>query len=290
MNLQQFLDNAETYMIDVILKRRRSKLHTCLRAFLYLCSRLYYRVIKLRNALYAHRILKDHTPGCLVISIGNITVGGTGKTPVVEIFARILSERNRKVAILSRGYKSKGPSLFQRLMKVIFLSPDRSKPRVVSNGENVLLSSLQAGDEPYMLARNLPGVIVLVDKDRVKAAQYAIQKFGCDTIIMDDGFQYLSLKPRHNILLIDATNAFSNHHLLPLGFLREPIENIRRADYIFLTKSNGHPGLRHLKRFIKKHNPAAEIIECHHKPQYLKEIRTGSQYPLSYLDGKRVAS
>ena len=90
-----------------------------------------------------------------------------------------------------------------------------------------------------MLARNLPGVVVLVDKNRVKAGAYAIKKFGCDTLVLDDGFQYLPLKGQLNLLLVDKTNPFGNGHLLPRGILREPVKHLRRASYIFLTKSNG---------------------------------------------------
>ena len=163
-------------------------------------------------------------------------------------------------------------------------------PKIVSDGQHLLLNSEMAGDEPYMLASNLKDVVVLVDKDRVKSGRYAIRNFNADTLILDDGFQYLDLKPKLNILLIDSTTPFHNHQVLPRGLLREPIENIRRADFIFLTKSDGSDRLRHLKRFIKRHNYQAEIIECCHRPQYLADVYSRSQYPLSHLDGKKVAS
>ncbi len=114
-------------------------------------------------------------------------------------------------------------------------------PRIVSDGKNLLLNSKTAGDEPYMLASNLPDVAVLVDKDRVKSGLYAVEEYHTDTLILDDGFQYLNLKAHINILLVDSTFPFDNHHVLPRGLMREPISNISRADYIFLTKSNGSP-------------------------------------------------
>ncbi|MBO4798123.1 MAG: tetraacyldisaccharide 4'-kinase, partial [Candidatus Methanomethylophilaceae archaeon] len=115
-------------------------------------------------------------------------------------------------------------------------------------------------------ARNLvgtsehPGAVVVVDKDRFKGGNYATATFGVDTIILDDGFQYLRLRPWTNILLVDSTNPFHNHEQLPVGMLREPIQSLERADFIFLTKSDGRASLHHLRKFLRRHNPQAEII------------------------------
>ncbi len=144
-----------------------------------------------------------------------------------------------------------------------------------------------------MLARNLPGVVVLVDKNRVKAGAYAIKKFGCDTLVLDDGFQYLPLKGRLNLLLVDKTNPFGNGHLLPRGILREPVKHLRRANYIFLTKSNGRRDTE-LEALIARHKPDADIIECAHRPQYLQrlDVEAGgggrAASPSSWLKGRRV--
>ena len=162
-------------------------------------------------------------------------------------------------------------------------------PKVVSDGERVLLNSEEAGDEPYMLAKNLPGVIVLVDKNRVKAGNYAIKKFGADTLILDDGFQYLPLRGQLNLLLVDKANPFGNGHLLPRGILREPIKHVRRASYVFLTKSDGTPD-RELEALLRRHNPGVEIIECAHQPQFLKAVYSEDKIPLESIKGKRVAS
>lgn len=139
-----------------------------------------------------------------------------------------------------------------------------------------------------MLARNLPGVVVLVDKNRVKAGSYAIKHFGCDTLLLDDGFQYLHIKGRLNLLLIDKTNPFGNGNLLPRGILREPIKHISRGSYIFITKSDGQPS-DDLEAIIQKHNPGAEIIECTHKPQYIQNLCLNEQHPLESLKDKRIA-
>jgi len=210
---------------------------------------------------------------------------------VVEVFARTLSQKGRKVAVLSRGYRSKDRSILEKLHEFFFSKKHEIPPRVVSDGKSLLLNSAMSGDEPYMLASNLKNVIVLVDKDRVKSGLYAIAKYEADTLILDDGFQYLDLKPRLNIVLVDSTQPFDNHHVLPRGLLREPIKNIRRADYIFLTKSNGGKHLRHLKHFLRKHNRRAEIIECCHQPQYLEHVYTkGERQDLDLLKGKKIAA
>ncbi|RMG82837.1 MAG: tetraacyldisaccharide 4'-kinase, partial [Bacteroidetes bacterium] len=190
--LSNFTENFQQYILDVINEKRHGRTDIFLRAILFVASRVYRNLTQLRHWLYDKRIIRDHSIGCLVVSIGNLTCGGTGKTPVVEVFARTLSQKGRKVAVLSRGYKSKDKrSLFTKL-KQKFLSKEREiPPRVVSDGKNLLLDADTAGDEPYMLASNLPNVIVIVDKDRVKAGLYSIEKFQTDTLILDDGFQYL---------------------------------------------------------------------------------------------------
>jgi len=263
----------ELYTIDVILGRRADAGAVIYGAFLEALSYLFSGIAQLRLWLYRKRILHDQPLGCLVVVVGNLTVGGTGKTPVVEKFARALQSRGRRVAILSRGYKSKAPPLWRRWWWSISHTA-APPPRIVSDGERVLLDSEQAGDEPYMLARNLPGVIVLVDKNRVKAGAYAIKRFGCDTLVLDDGFQYLPLKGQLNLLLVDKTNPFGNSHLLPRGILREPIKHLRRASYVFLTKSNGERDPE-LEAIIERYNPGVDIIECTHQPQYL--LRLGAK-------------
>ncbi|MDR1282475.1 MAG: tetraacyldisaccharide 4'-kinase [Opitutaceae bacterium] len=278
----------EQFTIDVIFGRRSGIGAAFYAAFLQTLSYLFSGIVQMRYRLYRVRILHDQPLGCLVVVVGNLTVGGTGKTPVVEKFARALRDRGRRVAILSRGYKSKAPPLWKKAWHWITHTSE-PPPRIVSDGQQMLLDSLQAGDEPYMLARNLPGVVVLVDKNRVKAGAWAIKKFGCDTLILDDGFQYLPLKGRLNLLLVDKTNPFGNGHLLPRGILREPVKHLKRASYIFLTKSNGQRDPE-LEDLINTHNPDAEIIECAHRPQYLQRLGSDERHPLSWLRDRRVGA
>lgn len=178
--------------------------------------------VELRNALYDRGVLKSHSLGARTISIGNITTGGTGKTPLVAYVAEILAEAGEKVCILTRGYGR------------------QSSGRVlVSDGENVLVDARTGGDEPVELAGKLLGkAIVIADADRVSAAAWAKEKFSSTVFVLDDGFQHRRAKRDLDIVCIDATDPFGNEKMLPAGRLREPIENLRRADAIVLTRTN----------------------------------------------------
>src|SRR5258706_993611 len=182
----------ETFFLEgVISEERRDWKAKLARAVMFGGSKVFTVIVKLRLWLYNVRILRDKTLGVQVIAIGNLTVGGTGKTPVVEKFARELRDEGRNVAILSRGYRSKPTPLHERLLNKLLLREDTTPPRVVSDGRSLLLDSESAGDEPYMLASNLKDVVVLVDKDRVKSGPYAIQEIGCDNLLPHDGFSHL---------------------------------------------------------------------------------------------------
>lgn len=285
--MSQRSEQFEQFAIDVILERRHGVRASLLRSFLYALSFIYERVVQLRLYLYRKRILRERTLGCLVISIGNLTVGGTGKTPIVEKFARALRQGGRRVAILSRGYKSIPPPSEKR--RGLFHSKPIVPPRIVSDGQSLLLNSATAGDEPYMLANNLKDVIVLVDKDRVKSGRFAIKELKADTLLLDDGLQYLRLKHRLDIVLIDRQAPFGNEYLLPRGTLREPPRNLRRASYIFITKSTGEPNDQLIKR-IRRYNRTAEIIECAHQPLYLQNVASAEQVPLDKLQGAYIGA
>ncbi len=286
---RRWLEAFEQFAIDVILERRYGKRAALLRWLLYALSWLFRGGVQTRLWLFRRRFLREHSPGCLVISIGNLTVGGTGKTPVVEKFARTLQDGGRRVAILSRGYKSRKPPLLRRLQRK-WLGLERRKPRIVHDGQRMLLDSSFAGDEPFMLAGSLKDVIVLVDKDRVRAALHAVREMRCDTLILDDGMQYLHLKHRLDICLIDAQAPFGNEFLLPRGTLREPPGNLRRASYIFITKSPPAGNVELLER-IRRYNRTAEIVECTHRALHLQNLYDAAdRRPLEYLAGKYVAA
>ena len=282
-------EEFETFILQVILEKRHGKRAALVRGILFILSKIFAVAIKTRRFLYNVRILRDSTLGVQVIAIGNLTVGGTGKTPVVEKFACELRDQGRRVAILSRGYRSKPTPFHKRLVDKLLFREDVTPPRIVSDGKSLLLDSEMAGDEPYMLATNLTNVIVLVDKDRVKSGRYAIEKYGCDTLLLDDGFQYWKLRGRRrDIVLVDCQQPFGNEYLLPRGTLREPPSHLARASTIFITKSSGDTTA--LRARIAKLNPTAGIIECVHHPLYFEDIFTGERKDLTLIKGKKVAA
>ena len=278
-------NNFEFYLIRIIKGEINTYTAKSIRVVLGAFAKIYGAIVKLRLFMFRHRLFRQEILGCTVISIGNITAGGTGKTPVTEMFARALERGGRKVAILSRGYKKKKGSFLKKILKKkqLFNLPD-----VVSDGKKLLLSSKVAGDEPYMLARNLQNVLVLVDKNRVRAAEYAIKQFGTDTILMDDGFQYLPMNRQYDIVLVDCTNPFDNYKLLPRGLLREHVRNLKRANYIFLTKTEKIESTNGLREEIREVNKDADIIECIHDSKYLENIFTGERFDLSELNNKEI--
>lgn len=285
----RFRESAEQFVLDVIQGRRAGRWATIVLGVLYVLSRVYQAAVRVRLFLYDKRILRDHTLGCLVVSVGNLTVGGTGKTPVVETFARALRAEGRRVAILSRGYKSAKRPVWQRVRDHLLLREGSLPPKIVSDGQRLLLDSERAGDEPHMLASNLEDVIVLVHKDRVRGGRYAIEKLGADTLLLDDGFQYLRLRPHLHLVLVDASQPFGNGYLLPRGVLREPVSHIARADVILLTKCNG-TGNEALRAELHRHNPQAEIIESEHDPQHYADVYSRERLPLAQLEGQRIAA
>ena len=246
-------------------------------------SVLFAGIVALRYLLYRCGLKRRYPLGVQVISIGNVTAGGTGKTPVTEIFARTLAAEGRKVAILSRGYRRKEAPWWQRVFTQVI-----DPPLVVSDGKRVLLDSATGGDEPYMLASNLPGVAVVVDRDRVKAGRYAVKKLGCNTIILDDGFQYQKLRHSVEVVLVDATNPFGNGNMLPRGILREPARHLKRADIIFLTKCRGDVGA--VVEEVRQYNKTAEIVACRHAPKVLRDVWSREEFPLGWLEGKTVCT
>ena len=250
-------------------------------------SAIYKFVVQTRLFLYETGIYRRFPLGVQIISVGNVTVGGTGKTPLVEKLARELQEKGRHVAILSRGYRKKEKTFGEKL-KEKFSGKGHTPPRIVSDGKNLLLDSEMSGDEPYMLATNLNDVVVLVDKDRVKSGRYAVKHFGCDTLILDDGFQYQKLKHRLDLVLVDRTNPFGNGNVLPRGILREPAKNIKRAKFICITKAPKGTDTTTLRKRIRELNSEAGIMECNHEPTTLVEAFTRIAHPLTDLQGKKI--
>ena len=282
-------DDLEKWGADVISGRDKSLLAFFVRRILGIFSMLFrvIAIVRVKNFLSGRTEQADFST--MVVSVGNLTVGGTGKTPVVEKLAYELNKRGRKVSILSRGYKSK-PLKKPQPWKGI--SRDESfdiMPRVVSDHEKIYLKPPYSGDEPYMLAKNLPGVAVLVGKDRVKSADFAIKYLESDTFVLDDGMQYLRLRHKFDIVLVDQNSPFGTEALLPRGTLREPPKHLRRADLIIITKCKKPTSDKLIAR-IKKYNPTAGIMQCRHEAVELENLFTGERQPLSYLKDKHISA
>ena len=288
--MRETLDELEQWGTEVIFGRARGFRATLMRVLLWSLSGIYRLGVAKRLERYRSGAKPQQYLGTQVISIGNLTVGGTGKTPVVELFARTLRDRGRKPAILSRGYKSKKlnhPQQWQGRNGEII--PAEQMPKVVSDGGEPLLKVKYAGDEPWMLAKNLPGVAVVVDKNRVKGGAFVVGELGADTLILDDGLQYLDLALSTDVVLVDQGAPFGTGQMLPRGTLREPAKNLMRADYIFITKCDGSSNEQLIDK-MRRFNKNAEIIECTHGPKHLENLFTGEQVPLEFLNDKYVAA
>ncbi len=212
---------------------------------LSLLARIYGRFTELRNTLYDKGVFEEVDLRATTISVGNITTGGTGKTPLTAYLADLTARRGKKVCILTRGYGR----------------PDAARRVVVSDGEQVLADVSKAGDEPYELAQKLLGkAIVIADADRIAAAEWAKRKFAVTTFILDDGFQHRKVKRDVDIVCVDATDPFGGRAMLPKGRLREPIENLSRADVIVITRSDLIKDPGSLKTEIIEINPIAPLF------------------------------
>jgi len=282
-------NELEKWATDVIFGRARGFWPAMMRVGLRGLSWLYRFGVKLRLRLYRKGWKPQANLGTMVVSIGNLTVGGTGKTPVVERFARELAARGRTVAILSRGYKSADLAKPQKWTNPRTGEVITSPPKIVSDGEEIHLKAKHAGDEPYMLARNLPGVGVVVDRDRVRGGRFAVKELGADILLLDDGLQYLGLEHSLDVILVDQHAPFGVEYILPRGTLREPPRNLRRADYIFLTKCDGGSN-EQLVRRIRRYNKEAEIMQCTHGPKHLQGVFHDEVLPLEALEGKYIGA
>ena len=191
------------------------------RALLYAPAKLYELGVRLRIALYETHYLKSHHLNAPVISVGNLTVGGTGKTPLVSFLACYLRDEGHNVAILSRGYKRASRGLVE-----------------VSNERQVLCGPREAGDEPYLLATQCAGVRVVVDANRYAAGKWLEEQSSVSVMILDDGFQHLGLGRDLNLVLIDATEPLGGDEMAPFGRLREPLTSLRRADAVIVTRAD----------------------------------------------------
>ncbi|MFH0918092.1 MAG: tetraacyldisaccharide 4'-kinase [Candidatus Omnitrophota bacterium] len=250
---------ARNYLYDLVTGKIKGPRGVFLRGCLLVLSQIYGLAVVILASLYRIRPLRL---GAKVISVGNITLGGTGKTTLVEYLSAKLSLAGNRIAVLSRGYK-------------------RNSQRPGAQG---------LGDEPAMLAKKFPSVRVVVDKNRIRAAQTAIRNYAADILILDDGLQQWKILKDLEIVTIDAGNPFGNYRMLPAGFLREPLSALKRADIFVLTQVFPGQELDGLTAKLKRINSRALIVESRHEPVGFSRLDQADELlDLPLLKGKPVA-
>lgn len=262
MSVNQFVFNAY---------KKRSAISI---PFFFFAMVVYGILVRLRLALYGLGILKTKKLRNPVISVGNLTVGGTGKTPLVELTAQLLRKEEENVVILSRGYgRANG-----------------SRCTLVSDGNNILTGWKEAGDEPFLLASNLPGVKVVVGNDRYRSGKTIEQQTGDCVFLLDDGYQHVGLARDLNILLIDATDPFGGEKLLPLGRLREPMREIRRADLVVITRSDHPFDEEYITSKIRHYNKDVHVVFAYHNVLGLVPIKGNDLIEIMQFSFKPVVT
>lgn len=277
-----FMDRLQQYLYAMVHSEQHTSLDYLILWILKVLSWLYGGGVALKLFLYRIGLLSKFRLPCLVISLGNITVGGTGKTPTAQKLAAIIRDMGYRVAILNRGYRSGW----------------QEEIGTVSDGRKIYMTVSEAGDEAYLLAKNVPGVSVVIGKNRSITSEYAFDKLKADVLILDDGYQHWPLYRDLDIVLIDAINMFGNNYLLPRGTLREPLSSLHRADAFLLTRvDQSAPDNRDsIEKVLKKYNNHALLMESVHDPHCFMEIQEwyrgprAKSLPLTEIQNKKVLS
>ncbi len=275
------IENLQTYFLHLVHSEEvHGPIDQVVMLVLFVFSLVYKSLVNLRLLGYQLGFSGKERLNCFVISLGNITVGGTGKTPTAQRLAKEIRDLGYRVVILNRGYRAKFDG----------------DVGIVSDGKNLNMDAAQAGDEAYMLAKHLPNVPVLIGARRAVTGQYAIEHFGAEVVILDDGYQHWQVIRDLDILLIDAVSVFGNGHLLPRGTLRESMSHISRADVCLMTKvDQAREGSRELiRKTVRKYNSTAQIVESIHQPRCLIPLAkwstdlAGVGVPVEKISGRKV--
>lgn len=252
--MKTLLNKSLNICLNIYKKNKENKLFNfSLKCFSYIFFVLY----KTRLLLYKLKILKTYTLPAYIVSIGNITSGGTGKTPMCIEVGKYFMSINRKIAILTRAYNTN----------------NEDKVTLVSDGLEILVEPEDCGDEAFLIAKNLPKAMVFAGKDRVKTAKAAI-RLGAEIVIVDDGYQYLKLNRNENILMIDSYRPFDNRHLLPFGKLRELPDSICRASAIIISNSKSKQLAEADLKTLKKYGDKIPITKTSYKLKELTSLNT----------------
>jgi len=217
-------------------------------AGLSVMAALYGSGVRLRKTAYARQWMKKKRLDCLVVSVGNLALGGTGKTPLTMYLARLIPSYGYSIAIVSRGYKGSA----------------EGKGGVVSDGKEIAMPASACGDEAYMMAKILENIPVVVGQDRYAAGSMALQTFRPQIILLDDGFQHIRLERDIDLVLLDTVSPFANGKLLPRGTLREQKDALQRASAVVLTRAEKGPAAAYRK--VEQHAPGKPIFQCVHRP------------------------
>ena len=263
------------YLEQVILGEERGKLSWLIRALLWPLSMVYRAGLAAYLAAYSVGLRKRRRLKVPVISVGNLTFGGTGKTPAVQTICRILLDRGKQVAVLSRGHGGSARGTV-----------------VVSDGHSIASDSRESGDEPMLLAMTLPGVPIVVGKDRRKSAQLACERFDPDVIVLDDGLQYWQLYRELDVVILDAARPFGSGFVMPAGDLREPIGGLRRAGIVLLANARelDEPAYSRVVRRVSQLAPNALVFRCAHEPTCFKRAADGQILALDWVKGRRIVA
>lgn len=252
-------------IVDIMYGRKSSLL---MGSLLYGLSLAYGLAVRIRSAAYAAGLFRTKRLPCRVISVGNITLGGTGKTPTVINIAGLLTQHGRRALVLSRGYGR----------------ADESRVTVVSDGASFIADPASGGDEPALIAARLPQVPVVAGSDRHRAGIFALEHFQTDIVVLDDGYQHIRLGRDLNIALIDGADPFGNGHLFPAGILREPLDALERAHIVIITREDQAADLAALRKTIGKRT-TADIFTARYAPRDVVNVRSGETLPLTSLRG-----
>lgn len=273
--------NPVSRHIEAIMKSDGSAPMVSLAPLLSMGAWFYKMGVHVRNACYRKGVFRSRRLSCKVVSIGNITVGGTGKTPMSIYVASAVRQMGLRVAVLSRGYRG----------------ASEKSGGIVSDGETVRMNPAQAGDEPYLMASKLKGVPVLVGRNRYRMGEIAVDRFNVDVLVLDDGFQHVALARDLDIVLLDDRRPFGNRHLLPRGTLREPLSALARSDAFILTRTVSpgsvsldaiHDIAKHRPVFTSSHRPGIQKIIGREKPLSSAQTGTPPLQPETFLDRRPV--
>ena len=262
----------KSYLERVVLGDERGAVSWLIRAVAWPFSLVYRAGLALFLAAYSLGIRKRHRLAVPVVSVGNLTFGGTGKTPAVEAVCRMLIEQGRKVVVLSRGHGGSAAG-----------------PMVASDGESIAASAAECGDEPLVLAQALKGVPIVVGKDRRASGDLACREFAPDVVVLDDGLQYWQLHRDLDIVVVDALRPFGSGFVMPMGDLREPARGLSRADVVLLNNARelGEEAVRPLLDLISRLAPETLILHCGRRPCRLTGP-AGEPVELDWLRGRHV--